>query len=124
MENMILENCRKNLTRFSTMTDVEIYNWMCDNFYTKDYEMVRKCSRIIFDESRQIQIFMKGSEIVDKEYTTLKAPFMLIFEVGKSTEIIFLETEEELIEMGKEINKRGGKVIEAMEIASCRKIEI
>ena len=49
---------------------------------------------------------------------------MLIFEVGKSTEIIFLETEEELIEMGKEINKRYGKVIEAMEIASCRKIEI
>ena len=67
---------------------------------------------------------MKGSEIVDKEYTTLKAPFMLIFEVGKSTEIIFLETEEELIEMGEEINKRGGKVLEAMEIASCRKIEI
>ena len=52
MENMILEHCRNNLTRFSTMTDVEIYNWMCDNFYTKDYEMVRKCSRIIFDESR------------------------------------------------------------------------
>ena len=67
---------------------------------------------------------MKGSEIVDKEYTTLKAPFMLIFEVGKSTEFIFLETEEELIEMGEEINKRGGKVLEAMEIASCRKIEI
>ena len=52
MENMILEYCRNNLTRFSTMTDVEIYNWMCDNFCTKDYEMVRKCSRIIFDESR------------------------------------------------------------------------
>lgn len=66
---------------------------------------------------------MKGSEIV-KEYTTLKTPFMLIFEVGKSTEIIFLETEEELIEMGEEIKNRGGKVIEAMEIASCRKIEI
>ena len=49
---------------------------------------------------------------------------MLIFEVGKSTEIIFLETEEELIEMGEEIKNRGGKVLEAMEIASCRKIEI
>ena len=67
---------------------------------------------------------MKGSEIVDKEYTTLKAPFMLIFEVGKSTEIIFLETEEELIEMIEGIKQRGGKVIEAMEIDSCRKIEI
>ena len=54
MENMILEHCRNNLTRFSTMTDVEIYNWMCNNFYTKDYEMVRKCSRIIFAESRWI----------------------------------------------------------------------
>lgn len=59
-----------------------------------------------------------------KEYTTLKTPFMLIFEVVKSTEIIFLETEEELIEMGEEIKNRGGKVLEAMEIASCRKIEI
>ena len=58
MEKMILEHCRNNLTRFSTMTDVEIYNWMCNNFYTKDYEMVRKCSRIIFAESRQIQISM------------------------------------------------------------------
>ena len=35
MENMILEYCRNNLTRFSTMTDVEIYNWMCDNFTRK-----------------------------------------------------------------------------------------
>ena len=52
MENMILEHCRNNLTRFSTMTDVEIYNWMCDNFYMEDYEMVRRCSRIIFEESR------------------------------------------------------------------------
>ena len=66
---------------------------------------------------------MKGSEIV-KEYTTLKTPFMLIFEVGKSTEIIFLETEEDILEMIEGIKQRGGKVIEAMEIASCRKIEI
>ena len=58
------------------------------------------------------------------EYITLKSPFLLIFWTGKSTEFIFLETEEELIEMGEEINKRGGKVLEAMEIASCRKIEI
>lgn len=52
MENMILNHCRNNLTRFSAMTDVEIYNWMCDNFYTKDYEMVRQCSFSIFYESR------------------------------------------------------------------------
>ena len=67
---------------------------------------------------------MKGGEIVDKEYTTLKTPFLLIFSTGKSTEFIFLETEEDILEMIEEINKRGGKVIEAMEIASCRKIEI
>ena len=66
---------------------------------------------------------MKGSEIV-KEYTTLKTPFMLIFEVGKSTEIIFLETEEELREMGEEIKNRGGRVRCAIEIASCRHLEI
>ena len=67
---------------------------------------------------------MKGSEIVDKEYTTLKSPFLLIFSTGKSTEFIFLETEEDILEMIEGIKQRGGKVIEAMEIASCRKIEI
>lgn len=52
MEKMILNHCRNILKRFSDMSDVEIYNWMCENFYTKDYEMVRRCSRIIFEESR------------------------------------------------------------------------
>ena len=53
MENKILNYCRKNLKRFSMMSDTEIYDWMCNNFYTKDYEMVRKCSMIIFKESRK-----------------------------------------------------------------------
>ena len=66
---------------------------------------------------------MKGSEIV-KEYTTLKSPFLLIFSTGKSTEFIFLETEEDILEMIEGIKRRGGKVLEAMEIASRRKIEI
>ena len=56
MENMILNECRNDLNKFSKMTDVEIYNWMCNNFYTKDYATVRKCSRIIFEESRKIRI--------------------------------------------------------------------
>ena len=83
MDEIILEHCRDNLTRFSTMTDVEIYNWMCDNFYTKDYEMVRKCSRIIFDESRQIQIFkgrfcmLKGKKVYDPLTNTWSTGYWL-----------------------------------------------
>ena len=52
MEEYILDECRKHILKFHNMSDTEIYNWMCDNFYTTDYEMVRKCSRIIFAESR------------------------------------------------------------------------
>ena len=67
---------------------------------------------------------MKGGENVGKEYTTLKSPFLLIFSTGKSTEFVFLDTEEDILEMIEGIKQRGGKVLEAMEIASCRKIEI
>ena len=77
-----------------------------------------------FIKRKQNQIFIKGSEIVSKEYTTLKSPFLLIFSTGKSTEFIFLETEEDILEMIEGIKQRGGKVLEAIEIASCRKIEI
>ena len=82
MENMILEHCRNNLTRFSTMTDVEIYNWMCDNFYTKDYGMVRKCSRIIFDESRQNQISICKFKYQTKE-RRLERNFQMLFILKK-----------------------------------------
>lgn len=51
----ILNYCRKDVLRFSKMTDTEIYNWMCDNFAEKDYEMLRKCSFIIFKESRRVK---------------------------------------------------------------------
>lgn len=78
MGNMILNYCRNNLNRFSNMTDVEIYNWMCDNFYTKDYEMVRKYSRIIFDESRQIQIFKWKIQIAEIQLTTYKIRFYMV----------------------------------------------
>ena len=53
MKDYILNHFRKNLKRFSTMSDIEIYNWMCDNFYTKDYETVRQCSFITLIESRK-----------------------------------------------------------------------
>ena len=71
----------------------------------------------IYKTEIDLDFSYRGGENVDKEYTTLKTPFLLLFSTRKSTEIIFLETEEELIEMGEEINKRGGKVLEAMEIA-------
>ncbi len=52
MKDIILTECRKDISRFSNMTDIEIYNWMCDTFACKDYEMIRECSFIIFNESR------------------------------------------------------------------------
>lgn len=51
----ILNYCRENIDRFSKMTDSEIYDWMCKNFYEKDCEMIRRCSFIIFKESRKIK---------------------------------------------------------------------
>lgn len=51
MKDMILNECRSNLNRFKTMNDIEIYKWICDNFYCTDFEMMRKCSFIIFKES-------------------------------------------------------------------------
>lgn len=54
MREMILNYCRENLERFRRMSDMQIYDWMCRNFATKDYEMVRECSFIIFKESRNI----------------------------------------------------------------------
>ena len=54
MREQILNYCRNEINKFSTMSDTEIYYWMCDNFYTKDYEMVRQCSMQIFKESRKI----------------------------------------------------------------------
>lgn len=51
----ILVYCRKDITRFSKQTDHEIYNWICENFAPKDYEMFRRCATIIFEESHGIK---------------------------------------------------------------------
>lgn len=48
----ILEYCRKFINRFAKMNDSEIYDWICENFWINDYEVARKCSFIIFEESR------------------------------------------------------------------------
>ena len=44
----ILNYCLTNISKFKNMTDSEIYFWLCDNFYTKDYDMLRKCSFVIY----------------------------------------------------------------------------
>lgn len=54
MEKLILKTLMDNVSKFSKMTDTEIYDWICNNFYCNDYEMMRKCSFIIFKESRDI----------------------------------------------------------------------
>lgn len=53
MKEIILNECRQNLRRFRDMSDMQIYDWMCWNFATKDYSMVRDCSFIIYKESRE-----------------------------------------------------------------------
>lgn len=56
MEEYILSECRKRILKFHNMSDTEIYNWMCDNYKgCSNYEMIRKCSFIIFKESRQLK---------------------------------------------------------------------
>ncbi len=55
MQEQILEYCRKDIKRFSKMSDSEIYDWMCWNFASKDYQMLRRCSTIIFEESRKFR---------------------------------------------------------------------
>lgn len=53
MEEYILNECRKHILKFHNMSDTEIYNWMCDNYKgCRNYEMIKKCSFIIFEESR------------------------------------------------------------------------
>lgn len=52
LEESILKDCRKNISNFHNMSDVEIYEWMCDNFVCRDYELLRRCSFVIFKESR------------------------------------------------------------------------
>lgn len=52
MKDKILQECRENIQNFSKMSDSEIYDWLCNNYWCKDYEMLRDCSFIIFYESR------------------------------------------------------------------------
>lgn len=52
MKEKILKECIEKIERFSKMTDFEIYDWLCNNYWCQDYCMLRECSFIIFHESR------------------------------------------------------------------------
>lgn len=55
MKEKILSDLRKmGIKHFHKMTDMEIYNYICDVFYLHDdeYQIARECSFIIFNESR------------------------------------------------------------------------
>lgn len=50
-------------------------------------------------------------------------PFMLVYENEKDgTSIAWLETEEDMIETIEEVKSYGDKIIDAIEIGSCREI--
>lgn len=54
-EEGIINDCKNNTKKFSIMTDMEIYNWLCNNYPTcRDYELLRRCSFIIFKDSRNV----------------------------------------------------------------------
>lgn len=52
MRDLILRDCRKRISQFHNMSDIEIYNWMCNNYACKDFQLIRECSFVIFRESR------------------------------------------------------------------------
>ena len=53
MEEYILDECSNGILNFLIMSDWEIFNCMFDNYIgCSNYEMIRKCSFVIFEESR------------------------------------------------------------------------
>lgn len=59
-----------------------------------------------------------------KEYCALKTPFLLIYEDDDGViTVSWLETEKQLIDVAEEVKGYGCKIIDAMEIASCRPLE-
>lgn len=53
-EEDIVNYCKNNLHKFANMNDMEIYDWLCNNYACKDYEMIRRCSFIIYKDSRNV----------------------------------------------------------------------
>lgn len=55
MENIIKDFCFKNIKMFSNMNDMEIYDWICENFWCKDYQMMRRISLEICKRKIEMQ---------------------------------------------------------------------
>lgn len=53
MKNQILAFCRNKIDLFSHMTDIDIYNYICENFFIENFTEARECSFIIFKESQK-----------------------------------------------------------------------
>lgn len=61
----------------------------------------------------------------DKPFVQPEKPFMLVFEdKEEALSISWSETEEELLAVAEEIKGYGCRIIDAIEIASCRDVEI
>lgn len=60
-----------------------------------------------------------------KPFVQPEKPFMLVFEDKEDAlSISWLETEEELLAVVEEVKGYGCRIIDAIEIASCRDVEI
>lgn len=59
-----------------------------------------------------------------KEYIALNTPYLLVYEnEDEEITVSWLETEEELLKVATEVKGYGCKILDAMEIASCRPLE-
>lgn len=60
-----------------------------------------------------------------KPFLRPEKPFMLVYESEKDgLSIAWLETEEDMIETIEEVKSYGGLIVDAIEIGSCREIDI
>lgn len=60
-----------------------------------------------------------------KPFLQPEKPFMLVYESEKDgMAIAWLETEEDMIETIKEVKSYGSTIVDAIEIGSCREIDI
>ncbi len=70
--------------------------------------------------SKEFESFDGGKPFLQPE-----KPFMLVYESEKDgMAIAWLETEEDMMETIKEVKSYGSTIVDAIEIGSCREIDI
>lgn len=70
--------------------------------------------------SKEFKSFDGGKPFLQPE-----KPFMLVYESEKDgLSIAWLETEEDMMETIKEVKSYGSTIVDAIEIGSCREIDI